>query len=276
MADQKKPLFAAIPLQAIGDRRLSAAHFQVLAIIAWHDQFGANGIGCYASLKTLAKETGLAQTTVSECTGDLEAFGLLAKARHPLNRRTKVYSLIYKGNPRILPETGNCSQSQDSDDTKLPASGNDPGATLRVENREVPETVEQTGFKYITRSVREKIEESGRQGKSSYSARLREPKKSRKADDDSIINIEAKKTREAKRSREALAFRKKWQTWLREKYRFATRAAVIRVGIWEQAANGDYELLERILTDADRAGIKGSDVILAHVGEQLGIPDSPW
>ncbi len=110
MADQEhpKPLFAAIPLQAIGDRRLNAAHFQVLTAIAWHDQFGANGIGCYASLKTLAKETGLAQTTVSECTGDLEAFGLLAKARHPLNRRTKVYSLIYKGNPRILPETGNC------------------------------------------------------------------------------------------------------------------------------------------------------------------------
>jgi len=108
MADQKKPLFAAIPLQAIGDRRLSAAHFQVLAIIAWHDQFGANGIGCYASLKTLVKETGLAETTISECTGQLETFGHLAKSRHPLNRRTKVYSLIYKGNPRILPETGNC------------------------------------------------------------------------------------------------------------------------------------------------------------------------
>ena len=178
MAKQKKPLFAAIPLQVIGHRALSAAHFQVLTAIAWHDQFGANGIGCYASLKTLARETGLAQTTVSECTGQLEAFGLLAKSRHPLNRRTKVYSLIYKGNPAIVPETRNCPTDHGAAGTKLPESGNDPGATLRVENREVPETVEQTGSKYITRSVREKIEESGRQGKSSNSARAREAARS--------------------------------------------------------------------------------------------------
>ena len=83
MADQKKPLFAAIPLQAIGHRALSASHFHVLAAIAWHDQLGANGIGCYAGLKRLAWEPGLAETTVSECTGDLEALGLLTKTRNP-------------------------------------------------------------------------------------------------------------------------------------------------------------------------------------------------
>ncbi len=120
MAKKEKPLFAALPLQAIGHRGLSASHFHVLAAIAWHDQLGANGIGCYASLKTLARETGLAQTTISECTGELEGFGLLKKSRHPRNRRTRVYSLIYKGNPRILPETGNCPGNHVAEGTKVP------------------------------------------------------------------------------------------------------------------------------------------------------------
>ncbi len=75
---------------------------------------------------------------------------------------------------------------------------------------------------------------------------------------------------------EALAFRKKWQKWLCKKYRFAKRAAVVRVGIWEQATNGDYGLLERVLTDADRADIPDGTGALAFVGERLGIPCSPW
>ncbi len=273
MADQKKPLFAAIPLQAIGDRRLSAAHFQVLAIIAWHDQFGANGIGCYASLKTLVKETGLAETTISECTGQLEAFGLLAKARHPLNRRTKVYSLIYKGNPRILPETGNCPTDHGAAGTKLPESGNDPGATLRVENREVTETVEKTGSKYITRSVREKIQESSPLGKSSKleparareadgspAGRAREVKKSRKADDDSTVDLEAKKTREAKKSREALASKAgkdpsefdslTWCAWLNLTYSYDRNAAADLIVRWDCDARQDLDRVKRALCEA--------------------------
>ena len=108
MPDEKKtkPLFAAIPLRAIGDGQLGASHYKVLAAIAWHDRFGANGQGCWTSIKTLAGETGLDLTTVSDCTGHLARWGYLTKSQHPFDRRRTVYSVIYQDRPQIVSELG--------------------------------------------------------------------------------------------------------------------------------------------------------------------------
>ncbi len=326
MADQEhpKPLFAAIPLQAIGDRRLSAAHFQVLAAIAWHDQFGANGIGCYASLEKLAWETRLSKTTISECTGELEGFGFLTKTRHPLNRRTKVYSLIYEGNPRILPETGNCPSSHGAEGTKVPGSGNDRGATLRVENSQVPEAIEQTDAQYIPRSGREKekpptgntesppracapeaLARAAGDGDSASAteeknARAREEKIDGGGDgdatrrarlclggthaaggDDSTVEREEKKEREAKKSLEALASKAgrdpsefeshTWCAWINLTYGYDRNTAAEMIIGWLNEARQDRDRVIQALCEAFR--FKPPD-IENFMAERLGAPQS--
>ena len=90
-----KPLYAAIPVRGMGDRRLTASHWRLLAAIAWHDRLGRNKIGCYTSNLNLAKEADVHYTNVPPLSDDLETWGYIEKGRHPLNRRLRVYSLIY-------------------------------------------------------------------------------------------------------------------------------------------------------------------------------------
>ncbi len=92
---EQKPLYAAMPIRVMGDRRLTASHWRLLAAIAWHDRLGRNKIGCYASNQILAKEADVHYTNVPRLSDDLETWGYMKKGRHPLNRRLRVYSLIY-------------------------------------------------------------------------------------------------------------------------------------------------------------------------------------
>ncbi len=46
--------FGAIPVRAFGDTRLSAADFRVMGAIAYFDQLGPNGTGCYVDPRKLA------------------------------------------------------------------------------------------------------------------------------------------------------------------------------------------------------------------------------
>ena len=91
----QKPLYAPIPVRAMGDRRLTASHWRLLAAIAWHDRLGRNKIGCYTSNLNLAREADVHYTNIPPLSHDLEAWGYIKKDRHPLNRRMPVYSLIY-------------------------------------------------------------------------------------------------------------------------------------------------------------------------------------
>ena len=92
---EQKPQYAAIPVRVMGDRRLTASHWRLLAAIAWHDRLGRNKIGCYTSNLNLAKEADVHYTNVPPLSDDLETWGYIEKGRHPLNRRLRVYSLIY-------------------------------------------------------------------------------------------------------------------------------------------------------------------------------------
>jgi hypothetical protein len=87
--------FAPIPMRAMGDIRLSARHFRVLTAIASHDRFGKNGQGCWAGGKTLARETALSISHVSDATSDLNLLGYIVSELHPIYRRTKVHRIIY-------------------------------------------------------------------------------------------------------------------------------------------------------------------------------------
>ena len=49
MGKDKWQTFAPLPARAMADEALAALDIRVLACLAAHDRFGANGIGCYAS-----------------------------------------------------------------------------------------------------------------------------------------------------------------------------------------------------------------------------------
>jgi hypothetical protein len=88
----------------MGDDRLSGSHWRVLATIAFHDRFSANGAGCYAGATTLAKEANVHPNNLAAITSSLEQWGYLKVSRNALNRRLKTYSLIYNDNRATLRE----------------------------------------------------------------------------------------------------------------------------------------------------------------------------
>jgi hypothetical protein len=73
------PPFDALPPRAKGDRRLQASHYAALLAVAFHDRFSQHngGQGCWASVRTLARETGLHYVTVARAIQDLLAWGYL-------------------------------------------------------------------------------------------------------------------------------------------------------------------------------------------------------
>jgi len=106
----------------MGDDRLSGSHWRVLATIAYHDRFSANGAGCYAGATTLAREANVHPNNLAGITSSLEQWGYLKVSRSPLNRRLKTYSLIYNDNRATLREN-----------TKYHADQGSPGADITHE-----------------------------------------------------------------------------------------------------------------------------------------------
>ncbi len=102
-----KPQYAAVPIRAMGDRRLTASHWRLLSAIAWHDRLGRNNIGCYTSNENLAREANVHYTNIPPLSRDLETWGYISKTRHPLKRRLRVYSLIYNEKPATVGVTTN-------------------------------------------------------------------------------------------------------------------------------------------------------------------------
>ena len=83
------PPFDALPARAKRDLRLQAAHYAVLLAIASHDRFSLyNGSqACWASINTIAGETGRHRVTVVRAINDLIAWGYLTSHRKSQNVR---------------------------------------------------------------------------------------------------------------------------------------------------------------------------------------------
>jgi DNA-binding MarR family transcriptional regulator len=93
-----KFLFAPYPPRAIGDQRLTCLHFRVLGAIALHDRMSSGrkyGQGCWAGNKTLAQECGCHYASLSTAITDLARWDYILRTHHPLNKRRKVYRVIY-------------------------------------------------------------------------------------------------------------------------------------------------------------------------------------
>lgn len=96
---EQRTFFAPLPTRAIADPRLSALHFRVLACIAYHDRMAnrrKTGGGCWASHKTLCDEIGCNYTNFSTAITQLGEFGYLTRRVHPLNKKLRIYNVIYE------------------------------------------------------------------------------------------------------------------------------------------------------------------------------------
>jgi DNA-binding MarR family transcriptional regulator len=117
-----KPAFAAVPIRAFSDDRLSGRHWRVLCVIAFHDRLGRNGQGCWASLKQLAQEANLSEPHFSDMASDLRRWGYVTADRNPARRNqiirrvsSAAYGLLGQ---QVLPENGKQA------DKELPVNGN--------------------------------------------------------------------------------------------------------------------------------------------------------
>ncbi|WP_370336461.1 MarR family transcriptional regulator [Parvularcula marina] len=92
--------FAPIPFRAIGDERLSRAHFSVLGAIAAHDQLGQSRQGCIARRDRIAFLADLHPSTVSKAVDDLLKFEYISQTQHPKDRRRRAFRVIYNDEDR--------------------------------------------------------------------------------------------------------------------------------------------------------------------------------
>ena len=91
--------FAALPLRALADPRLTRLRLCTLGIIAWHDRRSEplkKGAGCWASHKTLCHEIGCHYTRLSTAIRDLIAFGYLTSRKNPRKKWHRIYTVIYE------------------------------------------------------------------------------------------------------------------------------------------------------------------------------------
>jgi hypothetical protein len=95
MAERERHTFAPLPARVMADEALAALDLRVLAFLAVHDRFGANGIGSYASHPRLA---GLVKCHLKSTSRSLRVLaepGYIEAAQHPLNKRLRVYRVVY-------------------------------------------------------------------------------------------------------------------------------------------------------------------------------------
>jgi DNA-binding MarR family transcriptional regulator len=96
----QKVMFAALPLRAIGDTRLSALELRILGCVAFHDRMSGargKGQGAWASNETLARRVQCHYTNLSSAITKLAKLGYIQRDPHPLNKKLRVYRVIYDG-----------------------------------------------------------------------------------------------------------------------------------------------------------------------------------
>jgi DNA-binding MarR family transcriptional regulator len=98
--------FAPLPMRAIGDAQLSALDVRVLACLAVHDRMSGvtgKGQGAWASNEKLAGMIGCHYTRLSSSITRLARLGYLEREQHPLNKRLRVYRVLYNSGWDTLP-----------------------------------------------------------------------------------------------------------------------------------------------------------------------------
>ncbi len=134
-AGDGKEQFGAIPVRAFSDGRLSASHFRLLGTIAYFDRFGRNGYGCIAGHRKLSETAAIHYTNIGRLRDNLENWGYLNIQPNPLNRRRRVYRVIYYEKQKVVGR-----------------STNNDGAIVGEQNQQRTESNEESSEQYIGRS----------------------------------------------------------------------------------------------------------------------------
>ncbi len=134
-AGDGKEQFGAIPVRAFSDGRLSGSHFRLLGAIAYFDRFGRNGYGCIAGHQKISETAAIHYTNIGRLRDDLENWGYLKIQPSPLDRRRRVYRVIYNEKQKIVGRFTN----------------ND-GAIVGEQNQQRTESNEESSEQYIGRS----------------------------------------------------------------------------------------------------------------------------
>jgi DNA-binding MarR family transcriptional regulator len=107
-----KLFFAPLPPRAIGDQELTGLHLRVLACIALHDRMSGTrktGQGCWAGNQTLARECGCNYNNLFTAIAHLAKHGYITRDPHPINKRLRVYRVIYNDDDLTLLKCADCS-----------------------------------------------------------------------------------------------------------------------------------------------------------------------
>ena len=142
-------LFSPIPIDVMGDDRLTGEDLRLLIAIGWHDRFGANGRGCYAKHESLAEEANMDLTSISRSAANLVAFGYITSERFSLDRRRRLYRLIYKEKKGIVGKYANENTQADASNEILGESAIFQPEILGSQKEEVTDSQQESASQYI-------------------------------------------------------------------------------------------------------------------------------
>ncbi len=151
MTDRRE-LFSPIPKHVMGDDRLPAGHWRLLAAIAWHARFDDNGRGCYAKHSVLAEEANISYENVSHFAADLEAWGHITSERFHLDRRCRIYRLIFKEKKGIGVVSNNYSadSGENAPENEIGVELNNDSPEIGVgQKEEVADSQQESASQYI-------------------------------------------------------------------------------------------------------------------------------
>ena len=87
--------YGAIPFRALRDRRLAGIPLALLGVIAAHDRFGRNGLGCTASQSRLAELVGCNREAINRAITLLDQLGYIDCGLDATTERRRSYSVVY-------------------------------------------------------------------------------------------------------------------------------------------------------------------------------------
>jgi DNA-binding MarR family transcriptional regulator len=157
--------FGPLPIRAIKDFRLSSLEVRLLAAIGFHDRLSLSrgaGAGCWAGNKKLADECDCRPDSLSAAITALVVRGYVTREPHPINKRLRVYRVIYDLDDRANAKPSDADNRADAQvsDVKsaeklAPAAivgqiPNEPQPTIGQRKQEVHESKNGSGVEYIT------------------------------------------------------------------------------------------------------------------------------
>lgn len=123
ISSKSKSQFARLPWRAVGDQRLGARHYRVLAVIAYHDRTDK---GCFASHGTLHKEACCDYAGLSRLIADLNEWHYVSIGKDPYNGRLRVYRIMSDDEAHAAAKVGSPANNHSGSEIVGSPANNEP------------------------------------------------------------------------------------------------------------------------------------------------------